>query len=79
MNPIRSAWGYVASRGMGRALRHRDFRIYATTHFVSAVAYWMQRIGIGWLTWQMTHEGYWLGLMAASEAFPIVILSLIHI
>lgn len=75
MNPIRSAWGYLASRGMGRALRHRDFRIYATTHFVSAVAYWMQRIGVGWLTWQMTHEGYWLGIMAASEALPIVVIA----
>jgi MFS family permease len=60
---------------MGRALRHRDFRIYASTHFVSAVAYWMQRIGIGWLTWEMTHEGYWLGIMAASEALPIVVIA----
>ena len=60
---------------MGRALRHRDFRIYAFTHFISAVAYWMQRIGIGWLTWQMTHEGYWLGLMAAAEALPIIIIA----
>jgi predicted MFS family arabinose efflux permease len=60
---------------MGRALRHRSFRIYASTHFVSAVAYWMQRIGIGWLTWQMTHEGFWLGIVAAAEALPIVVIA----
>jgi len=60
---------------MGRALRHRDFRIYASTHFLSAVGYWMQRIGIGWLTWQLTHEGLWLGIVAAADALPIVIIA----
>ena len=75
MTPLGSAWRYIASRGMGRALRHRDFRIYMSAHFVSAVAYWMQRIGIGWLTWQMTHEGYWLGIMSAADALPIVLIA----
>jgi MFS family permease len=68
-------WSYLMTRGMGRALRYRDFRLYMLAHFTSAVGYWMQRIGIGWLTWQMTHEGYWLGIMSAADALPIVLIA----
>jgi predicted MFS family arabinose efflux permease len=31
---------------------------------------WMQRIAIGWLTWQFTESGTWLGIMSAADLLP---------
>ncbi len=59
---------------MGRALRHPAFRTYVLGNFVSAIGYWVQRIGVGWLTWKLTDSGTWLGIMSASEALPIFFL-----
>ncbi len=67
-------WRHVASQGMGRALRHRQFRTYVLGNFASAIGYWVQRIGVGWLTWKLTASGSWLGIMGASEALPIFFL-----
>jgi MFS family permease len=34
---------------------------------------WMQRIAVGWLTWQLTQSGMWLGIVAFAEFIPVVI------
>jgi MFS family permease len=34
----------------------------------------MQRIAIGWLTWQMTKSGLWLGIVAFADFFPVVLI-----
>ena len=57
-----------------RTLRHRNFRIYISGNAVSLVGNWMQRIAVGWLTWQLTESGFWLGLMACAEFLPAVLL-----
>jgi MFS family permease len=60
---------------MGRSMRHRYYRIFSITHFISAVGFWLQRIGIGWLTWDLTHSGAWLGMIAFAEAVPMFLLT----
>jgi MFS family permease len=35
---------------------------------------WMQRIAIGWLTWQLTGSGLWLGIVAFADFFPVVLI-----
>jgi predicted MFS family arabinose efflux permease len=35
---------------------------------------WMQRIAIGWLTWQLTHSGLWLGIVAFADFFPVLLI-----
>ena len=57
---LKAALSYVATRGMGRALRHRDFAIYAGFALFSNLGVWVQRPAIMWLTWQLTHSGTWL-------------------
>lgn len=76
MKPAAAIWTYFASQGMGRALRHRDYRIFSITHWMSSVGMWTQRVGVGWLTWELTHSGTWLGVVAMVEAVPMFILSL---
>jgi hypothetical protein len=40
---------------------------------VSLIGTWMQRVSIGWLTWELTHSGFWLGLNAFTDFFPVMI------
>lgn len=65
---------YLTRQGMGRALRHRDYAIFALSDWIAALGMWARRIAVGWLTWQLTESGTWLGLMAAAEAIPLVVL-----
>jgi predicted MFS family arabinose efflux permease len=53
--------------------RNATYGIYAAGNAVSLVGTWMQRISIGWLTWELTHSGLWLGIVAFADFFPVVI------
>ncbi len=58
-------------------LRNSTFAIYSAGNAVSLVGMWMQRIAIGWLTWQLTESGLWLGIVAFADFFPVLLLGLI--
>jgi MFS family permease len=58
-----------------RALRIRNYRLFATGNFISQNGYWIQRVAQAWLTWQLTHSGTWLGLVAAADLVPNVLIS----
>ncbi|CAK7255087.1 MULTISPECIES: MFS transporter [unclassified Shinella] len=55
------------------ALRHPNYRLYATGNAISLVGTWMQRLTVGWLAWELTGSGVWLGLIAFSDLFPTVV------
>lgn len=59
--------------GIARALSHRDYRNYAIGDAISLVGNWVQRVAIGWLTWELTESGTWLGIIAMAEMFPAII------
>ena len=65
---------YLATHGMGRALRHRDFALYSGFGWVSHVGVWAQRIGVFWLVWELTGSGALLGGLALAEVVPLIIL-----
>jgi MFS family permease len=52
-----------------------SFRNYMAGNVVSQLGLWTQRIGVQWLTWELTESPTWLGLMAAAEFFPIIVMS----
>ena len=54
--------------------RNANYGIYAAGNAVSLIGTWMQRISIGWLTWELTHSGLWLGIVAFSDFFPVLII-----
>ena len=74
MNVLARALHHVRTQGMGRALRHRDYALWTATTWLGTIGMWMQRIGIGWLTWELTHSAFWLGLVVAAQALPAVLL-----
>ncbi|TFV63104.1 UNVERIFIED_ORG: MFS transporter [Bacillus sp. AZ43] len=64
-------------RGTFRALRVRNFRIYASANLVSLTGTWMQRIGQDWLVLQLSGDsGVALGLITALQFGPSLLLSM---
>jgi MFS family permease len=57
------------------AFASRNYRLYASGNAVSLIGTWLQRVAMGWLAWQLTHSGAWLGLISFADLFPTVILS----
>jgi MFS family permease len=62
------------NRLIGLLLRNADFSIYSAGSGVSLIGMWMQRIAIGWLTWQLTESGLWLGIVAFADFFPVLLI-----
>src|SRR5262245_60206621 len=56
-------------------LRNRNFGIYSLGSAVSLTGTWMERIAIGWLTWQLTESGFWLGVVAFADFFPVILIA----
>lgn len=61
-------------RGIVRAFRHRDFAVYSAGNAVSSIGMWVQRVAIGWLTWELTQSPGWLGGIALAQALPGLLL-----
>jgi MFS family permease len=57
-----------------RVLRNPNFGIYTAGNAISLVGTWMQRIATGWLAWELTESGAWLGLVAFADLFPTAII-----
>jgi predicted MFS family arabinose efflux permease len=54
-------------------LRNPSFGLYSLGSAISLIGMWMQRIAVGWLTWELTHSGFWLGVVAFADFFPVVV------
>lgn len=65
------------SGGIGRALRHRNYRVYWASNGLSTVGRWMYRVAMAWLTWELTESTSWLGIVAFTEIFPLVVFSVL--
>jgi MFS family permease len=55
-------------------LRNRNLGLFTIGSAISLIGMWMQRIGIGWLTWQLTESGFWLGVVAFADFFPVILI-----
>ncbi len=44
-------------RNIWRALQNRNYGIYAAGNVVYLTGSWMQRVAVGWLTWELTESG----------------------
>lgn len=53
-----------------RALRHRNFRLFASGQFVSLIGTWMQTVALGWLVYRLTRSPALLGLAGFLSQIP---------
>ena len=53
-------------------LRDRNFLIYSLGNTISWLGTWAQRIGVGWLSWALTHQVFWVGLISLVQTLPLI-------
>ncbi|MFP6735805.1 MAG: MFS transporter [Rhodospirillales bacterium] len=75
MSGVRKVLADIVNKSTLRALKHRNFLIVETAGWFSSGGVWFYRIGIQVLTWELTHSGLWLGIIAIAEAGPGILLS----
>lgn len=66
---------YLKHKSTLRALRHRDYALVELAGWFSAGGFWFYKIGLGILTWELTESGFWLAVIALSDAIPSVLLA----
>lgn len=66
--------GFLTTSRLTLPFRNRTYGLYASGNAVSLVGTWMQCVSIGWLTWELTHSGLWLGINAFADFFPVLII-----
>jgi len=57
--------------------RSRDFSLYLTARFLSALAIQMQNVAVGWLVYDLTRDPLALGLVGLVSFLPAVALALV--
>ncbi|MEA2610610.1 MAG: hypothetical protein QOG32_336 [Chloroflexota bacterium] len=58
------------------AFRHRNYRLFFTGQAISLVGTWMQQVAQAWLVLQLTRDPIWLGVVAAAQFLPVMVLGL---
>jgi MFS family permease len=66
----------MASFGtLGRALSHRNARIFFGASLTAWTGLWMHRIAVSWLAWELTGSAFWVGMVAFCDLAPAVVVS----
>jgi MFS family permease len=63
------------SGGIARAFHYPQYRRFALGDMISLIGTWVQRVAIGWLTWELTESGAWLGIVSFAELAPSILFS----
>jgi MFS family permease len=58
------------------AFRHRNYRLFFGGQIVSLVGTWMQQVAQAWLVLEISRDPFWLGVVAAAQFVPVMILGL---
>lgn len=66
----------VKEDGNWRALRHHNFRILFRANSISNIGSWIQRIAQAWLVLEITDSGTYLGIIAALQFAPFLLVSM---
>ena len=55
------------------ALRNRNFLTYLIGNTISLHGLWVYRVALGWSAWQLTESEFWVGLVAFTQFFPVML------
>ena len=70
-----SSWrARVAESPPLRVWQHRNYARFMSGLAPYYVTSWMQRVGVGWLAWELTRSHAWVGAVAAADLAPLVLL-----
>jgi len=65
----------ISLTAIRETLSHRNFRVFTAGNAVSLLGTWVQRMAVGYLTWELTKSGVWLGAVAMAEFIPVIVLA----
>ncbi|MBM3512309.1 MAG: MFS transporter [Alphaproteobacteria bacterium] len=60
---------------IARVFAVRNFALYTSGSAFSQIGMWVQRVAMGWLLWDLTHSGVWLGALALAEFLPTMVVT----
>src|SRR5262249_25178941 len=60
---------------LGRALRHRNYRLFFAGQGTSVIGTWLTRFAIGYATFELSHSELQLGLVAFFSKAPTAVLA----
>jgi len=49
-----------------------NFRVYALGNLISYIGTWAQRVAVGWLSWELTHQTFWVGFISLAQILPLI-------
>ncbi len=58
-----------------RIWRHPSYALFFLSVTPNFITSWIQRVGVGWLAWELTHSTVWLGAVATADLAPILLLA----
>lgn len=58
-----------------RTLAQPYFQLFIGGLLPNYMTGWVMRVGIGWLAWELTHSPTWLGIIAAADSAPMLVLA----
>jgi MFS family permease len=59
-----------------RAFRNLNYSLFFTGQSISQIGTWMQRTGVSWVVYSMTHSAFMLGVTVFASQFPSFLFSL---
>jgi MFS family permease len=69
------AFAVRIGRDLGRALRHRNYRLYFAGQSLSLIGTWITRIAQSWLVYRLTGSPFLLGLVGFASQIPTFVLA----
>jgi MFS family permease len=54
------------------AFSNRNYAIYISGNCLSLIGFWMQRLAVSWLAWEVSHSEFWVGAVAFAELCPLI-------
>ena len=62
-------------RSVGRALRHRNYRLFFTGQSISLIGTWLTKVATSWLVYRLTGSAWLLGVLAFAGQIPTFLLA----
>lgn len=66
---------FANSSSSTSALSSKNYRIYLYGNIFSVLGIWVQRLALGWHAWQLSESTFVVGLIAAAQFLPLLVLS----
>jgi MFS family permease len=62
-------------RAVGRALRHRNYRLFFTGQSISLIGTWLSKVATSWLVYRLTGSAWLLGVVGFAGQIPTFLLA----